>query len=140
MRISARCDYACRALLELAMRWPAKEPVQLQVISENQNIPRKYLVQIFLQLKRLGLVESIRGKYGGYRLAKAPSEIALGDVMREIGGDLLPLAKTAGATESVFAAIWQEVESAMAKILDRISFEDIADKVRGQAETFIYQI
>ncbi|MGB3241335.1 MAG: Rrf2 family transcriptional regulator, partial [Candidatus Omnitrophota bacterium] len=62
MRISARCDYACRALLELSLHWPNEAPVHIQQISENQKIPERYLVQILIQLKRLGLVTSSRGK------------------------------------------------------------------------------
>ena len=67
MRISARCDYACKALLELTLHWPSKEPLQLHTISENQGISTKYLVHILIQLKRMGLIESIRGKQGGTR-------------------------------------------------------------------------
>ncbi len=92
MRISARCDYACRALLELALHWPNIEPVQTYTISEKQDIPMKYLVQILIQLKRMGLVESARGKHGGYSLAKPPNKISLGEVIREVGGPLLPMA------------------------------------------------
>ena len=53
MRVSAKCDYACKALLELALHWPNKEPVQIHEISEKQDIPIKYLVQILIQLKRI---------------------------------------------------------------------------------------
>lgn len=140
MRISARCDYACKAILELALRWPSKEPVQVHTISEKQDIPMKYLVQILLQLKRIGLVESIRGKLGGYILAKPPDKISLGEVMREIGGPLLPVVNTAAKKESVFAAIWEEVEAAMAKVLDKVSFEDILKKAKGMEGAILYQI
>lgn len=140
MRISARCDYACKALLELALHWPNKEPVQLHTISESHKIPTKYLVQILIQLKRVGLIESSRGKQGGYNLIKNPNAITLGEVMREMGGPLLPLAKTALEIESEFAAIWEEVETAMAKILDKVTFEDIINRVRGKEKAIIYQI
>ena len=140
MRISARCDYACKALLELALHWPNKEPVQLHTISENHGIPTKYLVHILIQLKRMGLVESIRGKQGGYNLTRNPNEITLGEVIRNTAGPLLPLAKTVAKTESAFAAIWKEVEGAMAMVLDKVTFEDITSKVRGQEKALIYQI
>jgi Rrf2 family protein len=140
MRISARCDYACKALLELALHWPSKAPIQVHAISEKQDIPMKYLVQILLQLKRMGLVESIRGKQGGYILAKTPNRISLGEVMREIGGPLLPVVNSAAKVGSVFATIWNEVEEAMAKVLDKITFEDISNKAKGIHGAIIYQI
>lgn len=140
MRISARCDYACRALLELALHWPKKEPLQIQDIAEMQDIPVRYLVQILIQLKRLGLATSIRGKQGGYNLAKAPSQISLGEVMREIGGPLLPVANLRSKKESVFFTIWDEVEGAMARILDKITFEDICNKAKGMDKAVVYQI
>ncbi|PIW67054.1 MAG: Rrf2 family transcriptional regulator [Candidatus Omnitrophica bacterium CG12_big_fil_rev_8_21_14_0_65_43_15] len=140
MRISARCDYACKALLELALHWPSKEPVQLHTISDHQGIPTKYLVHILIQLKRMNLVESMRGKQGGYNLTRHPNEITLGEVIRDTGGPLLPLAKTAVKSESAFAAIWEEVEGVMAKVLDKVTFEDIVNKVRGKEKALIYQI
>ena len=139
MRISARCDYACRALLELSMRWPNKEPVQIQNISRNQNIPLRYLIQILIQLKRLGLVTSIRGKSGGYNLAKAPNQIKFGEVMRIVNGPLLPLADTVKRDESVFSVVWKQTEGAMARILDRITFGDIVNKAKENGVTN-YQI
>lgn len=140
MRISARCDYACKALLELALHWPSKEPMQIHTISEKQDIPMRYLVHILIQLKRIGLVVSMRGKQGGYNLAKPPHKISLGEVMRNIGGPLLPMANSARKKESVFATIWNEVEGAMAKVLDRITFEDISSKAKGMGGAIIYQI
>ncbi len=140
MRISARCDYACRALLELAFHWPNKDPVQTYTISERQDVPMKYLVQILIQLRRMGLVKSVRGKQGGYYLAKPPGKISLGEVIREVGGPLLPMANSATKKESVFATIWTEVEEAMARVLDKISFEDILNKAKGIEAAIVYQI
>ena len=140
MRISARCDYACKALLELALHWPSKDPLHIHTISENQNIPMKYLVQILIQLKRMGLLGSIRGKQGGYILTKPPNKISLGDVIRETAGPLLPLANSVVKKKLVFATIWTEVEDAMAKVLDKITFEDILNKAKGIDRAIIYQI
>lgn len=140
MQISARCDYACKALLELSSHWPDKEPMHIYKISEKQNIPIRYLVQILIQLKRMGLVESIRGKEGGYKLTKAPKKISLGEVLRQIGGPLLSISNSAAKKESVFATIWEEVEGAMAKVLDKVTFEDIVNKARGIASAISYQI
>ncbi len=100
----------------------------------------RYLVQILIQLKRMGFVESVRGKQGGYRIAKAPNKISFGEMIRNIGGPLLPVANSATKKESVFATIWDEVEEAMAKVLDKITFEDIVNKARGMERAIVYQI
>ena len=140
MRISARCDYACKAILELALHWPSREPMHVEEISKNQGIPIKYLVQILIQLKRLGFVESTRGKQGGYVLVKEPKFIKFGNIIREICGPLLPLAKSAAKKESIFVNIWKEVESAMAEILDKVTFDDVLNKAKGKEKTIFYQI
>jgi len=139
MRISARCDYACKALLELSFHWPNKKSLQIYTISKKQDIPIKYLVQILIQLKRIGLVMSRRGKDGGYNLSRPPNKISLGEVIRQIGGPLLPVAASTSKS-SVFSTIWKEVENAMTKVLDRITFEDISKNARGVGETINYQI
>lgn len=140
MRVSARCDYACKALLELALQWPNKEPVHISVISEKQGIPMKYLVHILIQLKRMGFVESVRGRDGGYILTRPPSSIKLGEVMQEVGGQFLPLGNSARNKDSAFAVIWKEAEAAMADILNGVTFEDIAEKTRAGEKAVIYQI
>jgi len=140
MRVSARCDYACRALLELAQHRPNKNPLHTKDISRKQGIPVKYLVQILIQLQRMGLVVSARGKSGGYNLAKEPNKISLGEVMRHMGGPFLPVADSAGKKKVVFAKIWNEVEDAMARVLDKITFEDIAKRAKGIESAIAYQI
>lgn len=140
MRISARCDYACRALLELSLHWPNENPVPINVLAHKQKIPMRYLVQILIQLKRMDLVLSVRGKDGGYKLARAPQDISLGEVIRQISGHLLPLAETAQDKRSVFKPIWNEVEKSMSKVLDGITFEDIKVRSMGLGEVLAYEI
>ncbi len=140
MRISAKCDYACRALLELSLHWPKKEPLQLQNISGKQNIPVKYLVQIFIQLKRDGLVVSSRGKDGGYLLGKTPDAISLGDVMRCMGGALLSRSDALRKEPSVFSGVWDQLEGAMTTVVDHVTFEDICAKSQEKDKILIFQI
>ncbi len=140
MRISAESEYACRALLELALNWPGRKLVQISVIAKKQNIPIKYLEQILLELKNIGMVESARGKQGGYRLVKEPRKISLGEVMRKTRGPLLQIADAAEKRESVFTPIWNETEEAIAKVLDKINFEDIANKAKSTEGAMVYQI
>jgi len=140
MRISAESEYACRALLELALNWTGRRLTQVSAVAKRQDIPIKYLEQILIQLKSIGMVESVRGKQGGYRLAKAPREISLGEVMRKMNGSLLQLADTATHKRSVFTAIWKEVEGSIVKVLDKVNFEDIANKAKSMEGAMVYQI
>ncbi len=140
MRISARCDYACKALLELSLHWPDSNPLQIHQIAEKQEIPERFLVQILIQLKREGLVQSSRGKEGGYNLAKSPGNITLGEVIRSMGGPLLPLADSAVKKESVFVSVWRETEEVMSQILDKISFDEICKKAKDEENVILYHI
>jgi Rrf2 family cysteine metabolism transcriptional repressor len=81
MQISQKCQYALRAVFELAVR--TKEgPIKVGVIAEAQAIPTRFLEVILNQLKRGGFVESRRGNAGGYALAKSPAELTMGDIIR----------------------------------------------------------
>ena len=84
MRLSAKAQYACVAMVELACNWGERAPVHLKTIADNHGISQRFLVQILLQLKGTDLVESTRGAAGGYQLAKPPQEITLADVIHAI--------------------------------------------------------
>src|SRR5947209_1361735 len=84
MRLSAKAQYACVAMVELACNYGERAPVHLKAIAENHGISQRFLVQILLQLKANGLVESTRGAAGGYQLAKPPAEISLADIVYAI--------------------------------------------------------
>lgn len=88
--ISQRAKYAFRALGLLA-RADAGMPVQIPDIAERKKIPKKFLEQILLELKRAGILESRRGKWGGYLLARPAAEITYGEVLRLIDGPVAPL-------------------------------------------------
>lgn len=85
MRLSARVDYALRAVSELAA---AQVPRTVDQLSTAQNIPSKYLESILGELRRGGLLRSQRGAEGGYRLARPPAEISIADVIRALDGEL----------------------------------------------------
>jgi Rrf2 family cysteine metabolism transcriptional repressor len=84
MRLSAKAQYACVAMVELACSHGDKNPVHLKNIAENHGISQRFLVQILLQLKGAGLVDSTRGAMGGYLLAKEPAKISLADIINAI--------------------------------------------------------
>src|ERR671914_541659 len=86
MNLSARTEYACLAMLQLAQEYDSGEPVQIRRIADEHAIPARFLVQILLQLKGAGLVASTRGAAGGYRLARPPREITLAEVIDVMEG------------------------------------------------------
>jgi len=141
MRISAKADYACRSLLELALHWPNQVPLQVNEIAQRQGIPLKFLIHILINLKHSGLVKSTRGKRGGYSLAKAPAEIKLGDILRSLEGES-PSAATLKkkANQDVMTVVWGEVDNAVSGIMRNISFEDICNRARTNNMNFVYEI
>lgn len=143
MKVSAKVDYACRALLELSFHWPNQSPLTVTEIARRQRIPLKFLTQILLALKNLGLVRSIRGKTGGYSLTKSPKEITLGDLVRhfpELRFSDNQSDKRTVAPANVFGSIWHEFDDQLQAFTDRISFEDICQKERARQDVPIYAI
>ena len=148
MKISSRCDYACRALAELALNYARKEPTQIARIAKNQDIPGKYLVHILNQLRRAGLVASKRGKVGGYSLAKKPQDVSLALIIRVIDGPLLSTLcvdeasrrRCSKAEICPFRDVWNDVDKAMTGVLDNITLEEIAGKLRTCRQEAMYHI
>lgn len=146
MRITYKGDYALKTILDLSLHYK-EGPVTIAELASRADIPIKFLEQILLELKRGGFVESRRGKVGGYLLAKPPSRILLGEVIRFIDGSIEPLACTAKSysgckdiSRCVFRDIWQRVAVATAEIIDSITFEDLVKKARRHSSGYVYQI
>jgi len=91
MKISARDEYACSAVLELALNYDSEAPIRVQDIAQRQGIPMKFLFQIMQILKRVDIVRSRRGTEGGYVLSRPPGQITLGDVIRAMSGPFVQL-------------------------------------------------
>ena len=90
MKLSTKGRYGLRAMIDLA-RYSEKEPVSIGSVAARQEISERYLEQLVALLKKAGLVKSIRGASGGYVLAKKPSEISVGDILRALEGSLEPV-------------------------------------------------
>jgi Rrf2 family protein len=132
MRVSAKVDYALRALAELAAAPPGL--LKAERIATAQEIPLAFLENILLELRRAELVASQRGAEGGYRLAKPPEEVSLADVIRAVEG---PIATVRGArpeevTYSGAAAglqgVWIELRASMRSVLEETSLADLVGR------------
>jgi len=139
MKISAKTEYACIAMLELASHYGSNRPVRIRGIAERHDVPPRFLVQILLQLKGAGLVVSVRGAAGGYLLVRPPREISLGQVMAVMEGASAEGGHTANASPDspavkVLMRTWQEVNAAERRMLDDVSLADLVDHVREQDE------
>jgi Rrf2 family cysteine metabolism transcriptional repressor len=131
MKISAKAEYACLAVLALARHGPEAQPVRIREISETFGIPERYLVQILLQLKGAGLVVSTRGASGGYRLARAATAISLGEVLAAIDGPGVTTREVPGtrrSTASVLAPVWESVRAAERAVLDHTTIAQLAEQ------------
>jgi Rrf2 family protein len=145
MKISAKTEYACIAMLELASRYGSGEPVRIRKIAERHDVPPRFLVQILLQLKGAGLVASTRGAAGGYHLLRSPETISLGEVMDVIEGssDGNGEAKSSSASPEspavkVLMKTWQDVAAVERDMLNGITFADLLEKAREQDEQMYY--
>ena len=137
MNISSRCDYAVRAVVELARRARNDAPLTATAIAEEQNIPEKYLVHILLQLKRAGIVSSVRGAQGGYLLVQLPVAISLLDVVTAVEGPILePLPGVDSASGEVVAA-WRKVARTLSESLAAVSIQSILDEAAKPDMYFI---
>ena len=132
MDISARTEYAVRAMLALAeAQRDDVGPLSVQALAERQELPRKFLEAIVADLRAAGLVLSVRGARGGYSLARPGSEVTLGDVFRAVDG---PLAEVRGLRphETSYSGVaqhlptvWVAVRAALREVLDRTSVADV---------------
>ena len=129
MDISAKTDYAVRALLELASREP--ELVKVDVIVAEQGLPRKFAEAILGELRRGGIVRSQRGADGGYALARPANKITIGAVMRAVDG---PLAEVHGLRphETIYGGaaehlpdVWVAVRASLRRVLDETTLQQV---------------
>lgn len=139
MKISAKTEYACIAMFELASQYGSGEPVRIRRIAERHNVPPRFLVQILLQLKGAGLVSSVRGAAGGYQLLMPPEEISLGRVMEVIDGAAKEETQTSSASPDspavkVLDQAWKDVAAVQRKMLDGITLADLLERAKGQYE------
>jgi Rrf2 family protein len=137
MKASVKSDYACRAVEALALHHPNARPLRIEDIAHREGIPANYLVQILIELKTNGLLQSRRGKAGGYVLAKQPKEITVGDVLRAVQGDVLevPLLSENRCPEEIKRA-WRSIKEAAEGVANTITFEEICANATGRDQMY----
>jgi Rrf2 family protein len=140
VRVSTRGDYACRALLSLALHAGQHSPTSVRDIAERTGLPQPYLEQILLALKGAGIVQSKRGVGGGYVLARGPDAITLAQIISAVDGPIVagdfgqPHADGACDHEGqcVLLAFWAEVGEQMRSHLQSFTLEDMVERASGR--------
>jgi len=135
MRLSRKGEYACLAILDLAEQY-GKGNIRTADICERKGIPKSYLEQILLLLRRNRYIRSSRGSEGGHQLAKAPSEISVAEIVRLIDGPLAPVESVStffyspGPLEKSekFMALFKEIRDYIAQKLEHSTFADLLEK------------
>ena len=141
--ISNRCFYALKATLELAKQ-EGSGLVTISQIAETQHIPSRFLEAILIQLKNSEFAQSVRGKDGGYALAKPAKSISVGDIVRVFEGPICSLSpsddhrkKQRSEAHDVFSEIWARADSALASVLDTVHFDKLAEKDKQATEGYM---
>jgi Rrf2 family cysteine metabolism transcriptional repressor len=131
MRISAKGEYAIKAVLDLTLH-QGGGLIPIQEIAERQRIPQRYLEQVLLALKRAGLLTSKRGAAGGYHLTRPPEEITVGEVLRAVEGADAPFEAVGrdGRSGHDLVELWGKIAEAVSGVVDRLTFGDLATRAR----------
>jgi Rrf2 family protein len=150
MKVSLKATYGILAALDLALQNGAA-PVQAKAIARRQAIPVRFLEQVLNAMKRAGIVESIRGVYGGYMLTKRPEELSLAEIVEALDGPLTPtrprraassLASARLKMDSVLAPVWQRLREAELAVLNTVTLTELAERHRQneQKKALMYHI
>jgi Rrf2 family protein len=128
VKLSVKSDYAARAVFGLARHYQSGVAQRVDILAEEQSIPPKFLVQILIELKSRGIVRSLRGKQGGYLLARPPAEITMGDILRCIHGQIIDvnvLRDNQCPLELQHA--WSQMQNSLEKAADAINFQHLLE-------------
>lgn len=135
MRVSTRGRYALRMMLDLALH-NSGEYITLKDISARQEVSVKYLEQIVSVLSKAGMLKSVRGPQGGYKLTRSPEQYTVGDILRVTEGSLAPVAcldspqnDCPRAETCATLGFWQELYDAVRGVVDKTTLADLADRV-----------
>lgn len=146
MKINYKTDYALKAVLDLAVHY-GNGVVNIHDMASRIDAPSKFLEQVLFDLRKAGIIDSRRGKEGGYLLAKAPKDITIGAVVRFVEGPTEPISCVKEGYSDcidihrcVFRKIWRDVDRATSQIIDNVNFEELAVKTESSQNEFVYSI
>lgn len=123
MKISTKGRYGLTIMLELARKY-GNGPTSLKTIAREKDLSEHYLEQLASPLRNAGLIKSVRGAYGGYRLAKDPRDIKAGDIIRVLEGPISPVEGIENE-EPAKQALWIRIRDAVKDVLDTTTLEDL---------------
>jgi len=136
MKISKKCQYALKAVFELAWR-DQNQPLGTQKIAEAQHISPRFMEIILNELKHGGFVESRRGNEGGYMLARDARDLTVREIIEYIEGPILLVQDgddTTSAGNEAFMELWQEVNNAIEEVCDKRTFADLVEIERAKRD------
>jgi Rrf2 family protein len=137
VKLSVKSHYAACAVLGLARRYPGGGAAKADDLAAEQSVSPKFLVQILIELKGQGIVSSVRGKAGGYLLAKPPAEISLGDVLQAVHEELFDSpALTDPACPPELRRAWQKLQAASEAAARQITFQQLLDEGEDKAKMY----
>lgn len=137
MKLAVKSDYAARAVLELARSAGSGQARRVEDLAQAAGVSGNYLVQILIELKSRSIVRSVRGKDGGYLLARKPEDVTLGDVLRCVHGEILdsPAIGDDKCPEALRAA-WRELRDAAAAAADKVDFRTLVEQASTKEEMY----
>lgn len=142
MKVSSKGEYGLRALFDLAQRY-YQGPISSAEIASRQGLPESYLNQLLLNLRRGGLVQSLRGPQGGYQLSRPPESITLAEVLALLEGDL-SVREASLESDSpegqILRQVWEEVDEAIRQILENITLDDLCRRKQAHERKLMYYI
>ena len=133
INVSVKCEYALRAVLDLALASSA-DPIRIADIASRRRIPQKFLETILSDLRKQGFLESRRGAEGGYLLARSADSITVGEVVRAVEGGR---ASNAAEDYGPIDFLWNEVDAAIASVIDRKTIAELAREWRERQAHFV---
>ncbi len=139
VKLTVKSDYATRAVLGLARVYESGSARRVEDLAKEQGISPNYLVQILIELKSRGIVKSVRGKDGGYLLARPPAEISMGDILRCIHGEVFDTpALSDDNTPLELRGAWAAMQTKANAAADAINFQQLVEQ--GQEKEKMYYI
>ncbi len=133
MKLSTRGRYGLKAMYQLATHY-GKGPIPLKQIADEENLSESYLEQLVSQLRKEGLLKSVRGAQGGYMLAMPPEEITVGNVLRVLEGNLAPadcIMEDYGCENEencITKLVWIKIKDSIDEVVDSITLQDMLDE------------